>query len=84
MTHIKVFLAAGEPVLSPGFNFFLHLLSFLRAVPRSELLEGPAAVIKIIGGARTPILTVISKILTLQYLDFKIIGGATAPLAPAG
>ena len=38
--------------------------------------------IKIIGGARTPILTVISKILTLQYLDFKIIGGATAPLAP--
>ena len=40
--------------------------------------------IKIIGGARTPILTVISKILTLQYLDFKIIGGGHGPPGPPG
>ena len=69
-----------QKVKSDIYQFFSEVK--LQGRTKSELLEGPVVMIRIIGGARTPILTVISKILTLQYLDFKIIGGATAPLAP--
>ena len=38
--------------------------------------------VKIIGGARTQVLATDTEISTENYLDLKVIGGATAPLAP--